>query len=121
MKKGAEVGKIILIRGQMIHRLDPLKRSLPIGLVADIAADPFTILGEIVGDTILMHRRANVIEHPDFVAKGQERIYRVRPDKPQPAGNQDMHGGGLLAFQGAKVKNDSATKTSGCGANPRRK
>ena len=90
-EEGAEVGQVVLVRRKVVDDLDPGERPPHRHRIAHVTPEKLDFTGQVGGHRTVVHRRQEQIEHPHVVAAGQQRIHRVRPDKPRAT--RDQHPG----------------------------
>jgi hypothetical protein len=77
-------------RSEMINRVDAAERAMNGRMIAEVATQQFDIRIKIIRIAVAMDLADERIDNPDVVTAAQERIAKMRPDKPGAAGYQNL-------------------------------
>ena len=93
-----KVRQVILIRGQVKHRLDPTEGAEQIAIRLHVALNAFGDVGDSLGPAaVRMDRGRQLVEYPYLISVADERLRRPLADEAGAAGDQHaLHAGMVL-------------------------
>ena len=87
----AEVREIVLVGGEVEHRLDARERAGPVLAAGHVSLHELGGRVQVGGLAVLVHRLLEAVEDAHLMAARDQRVHRVRADEAGAARDQDPH------------------------------